>query len=291
MSHQIESLSPEVSKRLETAVDRMPAFPRSVQKILELSRDINCTPKNIMEVIEKDPVMTIKVLKVINSAYFSLPYKITSVDRAVVYIGINTIKNLALSLAAVGILPTRNEAGFDTERYLQHSLVTAGIARYLASRYADGDVDPMDCYIAGLLHDFGKVVFAQFMPEDFHKALKRSDENGRPLHESELEMIGADHAMVGAMLAKRWNFPDELVTCVRDHHTLPSGNSLMAECLYLADRISKNAFPSTSAKRKDEHPDWKAPRLGLSVERATALLGDLNRFVEEAKIFLQASVG
>lgn len=287
----MESLSPEISKRLETAVERMPAFPKSVQKILELSRDINCTPKDIMEVIEKDPVMTIKILKVINSAYFSLPYKITSVDRAVVYIGINTIKNLALSLAAVGILPTKNEAGFDTERYLQHSLVTAGIARYLVSRYADGEIDPMDCYIVGLLHDFGKVVFAQFMPEEFQKAMKLSEETGNPLHVSETAVIGANHAIVGAMLAKRWNFPDDLINCVRDHHTMPIATNLMAESLYLADNISKNVLPAPAKKRKDLNPDWKAKRLGLSVERATALLGDLGHFVEEAEIFLQASMG
>lgn len=287
----MESLSPEVNKRLETAVERMPAFPKSVQKILELSRNISCTPREIMEVIEKDPVMTIKVLKVINSAYFSLPYKIHSVDRAVVYIGINTIKNLALSLATIGILPAKNDAGFDMDEYLQHSLVTAGIARQLASRYAEGEIDPMDCYIAGLLHDFGKVVFAQFMPEEFKNALKLSEETGRPLHETETEIIGINHATVGAMLAKRWNFPDDLVETVQSHHSNPVADNLMSECLHLSDIISKNITDKKSPKRKLENPDWRARRLGLTVERATALLGDLAHFVKEAEIFLQASQG
>ena len=80
------TLSPDLSTKLEDAVERMPAFPKSVQMILEVSRHLSCTPKDIIEIIEKDPVMTIKVLKVINSAYFSLPYKINSLDRAVVYI-------------------------------------------------------------------------------------------------------------------------------------------------------------------------------------------------------------
>lgn len=286
----MESLSPEVSKRLEAAVERMPAFPKSVQKILELSRNISCTPKEIMEVIEKDPVMTIKVLKVINSAYFSLPYKINSVDRAVVYIGINTVKNLALSLATIGILPSKNNAGFDMDEYLHHSLVSASIARQLASRYADGEIDPMDCYIAGLLHDFGKVVFAQFMPEDFSKALKLSAETNRPLHETETEVMGVNHAMVGAMLAKRWNFPDDLVDTVLTHHSNPIADNLMAECLHLSDIISKNLLNKTPT-RKLENPDWRAKRLGLTVERATALLGDSSQYLKEAEIFLQASLG
>lgn len=285
----MQSMSPELSTKLENAVERMPAFPKSVQMILEVSRHINCTPKDILEIIEKDPVMTIKVLKVINSAYFSLPYKINSLDRAVVYIGINTIKNLALSLATIGILPLKNQAGFDMNDYLQHSLVSAGIARQLATRFAAGDIDPMDCYIAALLHDFGKVVFAQFMPEEFSKALKLSEETGRPLYETEEEVIGINHASVGAMLAKRWNFSNELIDCVRDHHKFPVAENLMAECLYIADHISKGVSASKSPKRKDPHPEWKAKRLGFTVERAEALLGDLSRFVEEAKIFLQAT--
>ncbi len=286
----MDSLSPEVTKRLEAAVERMPAFPKSVQKILELSRNISCTPREIMEVIEKDPVMTIKVLKVINSAYFSLPYKINTVDRAVVYIGINTVKNLALSLATIGILPSRNNAGFDMDEYLQHSLVTAGIARQLATRYASGEIDPMDCYIAGLLHDFGKVVFAQFMPEEFSQALKLSEQTGRPLYDTETEIIGVNHAKVGAMLAKRWNFPDDLVASVLNHHSNPVADNLMGECLYLADVISKNLVDNKTPKRKLENPDWRSKRLGLTVERATALLGDLTHFVKEAEIFMQASL-
>ena len=281
------SLSPETNKRLESAVERMPAFPKSVQKILEISRNVNCTPKEIMGVIEKDPVMTLKILKVINSAYFSLPYKITSLSRAVVYIGINTIKNLALSLAAVGILPKKNEAGFDTDRYLQHSLITAGIARQLAFRYAPDDIDPMDCYIVALLHDFGKVVFAQFMVEEFHEALKISEQTGCPLHEAEAKVIGVNHATVGAMLVKAWHFSDDVIECIKGHHDKQVADSLMMECLYLADRISKRV--SHKKLRPDPNPDWKAKRLGLTVERATALLGDLDYFIKEAEIVLQAS--
>ncbi len=285
----MQSLSPELSTKLEEAVERMPAFPKSVQMILEVSRNLSCTPKDIIEIIEKDPVMTIKVLKVINSAYFSLPYKINSLDRAVVYIGINTIKNLALSLATIGILPARNNAGFDMDEYLQHSLVAAGIARQLATRYAAGDIDPMDCYIAALLHDFGKVVFAQFMPEEFSKALKLSEKTGRPLHETEEEIIGVNHAMVGAMLAKRWNFSNELIDCVGNHHSMPVAENLMAECLHVADIIAKNITAPKTPKRTVSDPNWKAKRLGFTIDRVSALLGDLTPFVNEAKIFLQAS--
>jgi HD-like signal output (HDOD) protein len=91
------------------------------------------------------------------------------------------------------------------------------------------------------------------------------------------------------MLAKRWNFSNELIDCVRDHHKFPVAESLMAECLYISDHISKGITASKAPQRKEEHPEWKAKRLGFTVERASALLGDLTPFVEEAEIFLQAT--
>src|SRR5450830_1661659 len=149
-------MSPELSLKLAAAVDGMPAFPKSVQQILELTRNVNCTPKDLVQVIDKDPVITVKILRVVNSAFYSLPKQITSINHAVVYLGFNTIKNLALTVAAVGILPQRNAANFDVSQYLLHSLSTAVIAKKLAVQL--DDADPMDCFIGGLLHDFGKVV-------------------------------------------------------------------------------------------------------------------------------------
>src|SRR5664279_2366065 len=191
-------MSPELSQKLTAAVQRMPAFPKSVQKILELTRDVDCSAKDLVQIIDKDPVITIKVLRVVNSAYYSLPKQITSINHAVVFLGFNTIKNLALSIAAIGILPAQNAAGFDSGQYLLHSLSTAGIAKQLALRL--DDVDPMDCFMAGLLHDFGKVVFAQFMPVEFKQALEISQSNQTSLHLALRGLVGTDHAVVGAML-------------------------------------------------------------------------------------------
>jgi putative nucleotidyltransferase with HDIG domain len=283
------TLTPEVSKRLEDAVERMPAFPKSVQKILELTRNINCSPKEIIAIIEKDPVVTMKILRVLNSAFYAMPNKVTSVNRAVLYLGLNTVKNLALSFASVGVLPSSNAAGFDMDRYLRHSLITAGIARQLAARHAAELVDPMDCYVAGLLHDFGKVVFAQFMAEEFRLALQASRESGRPLHVTESEFIQASHAVVGAMLAERWQFPDTLVECIRRHHDTPIAEDALSECLYLADTISKTLARKDDAPGSGHAPDWRGRTIPLTVDEAAASLGDLDRFAAEADLFLQTS--
>ena len=281
-------LTPELERRLTTAVDRMPAFPKSVQTILEMTRNINCLPKSLVGVVEKDPVMTMKILRVINSAYYGLPNKISSVGQSVVYLGINTIKNLALSFAAVGILPRFTTTGFDIQRYLLHSLTVGSVARMLCEKYARSEADPGDCYVAGLLHDFGKVVFAQFMAAEFILALNRTADQGIPLYVAETEVIGADHAYVGALLAQKWQFGAALVECIRDHHAADAAPSAMLDCLRMADAICrKQAFGDSGNPWREEELAQLPTRFGSDIEALVASLGDLNKHVEDAQAFAQ----
>lgn len=286
------NLTLEVQRKLGIAVERMPAFPQSVQKILDLTRNIDCLPKDLVMVIEKDPVMTMKILRVINSAYYSMPSKITSVNQSVVYLGLNTIKNLALSIAAVGMLPRFNTSGFDIQRYLLHSLTTATVARQLCVVYAKGQGDPGDAYIAGLLHDFGKAVFAQFMAGEFREALILSQEQGMPLHEAEMETIGANHAVVGAMLATKWQFPAHLIECIRDHHTPEADQTPLLDCVRMADQVCRRLhFGDAGNAWRDNEPMTAPERFGGSFEDIVASLGDLDKIVSDAEMFAQVDGG
>lgn len=277
-------MSPELSQKLTLAVDGMPAFPKSVQRILELTRDVNCAAKDLVQVIDKDPVVTVKILRVVNSAYYSLPKQITSINHAVVYLGFNTIKNLALSIAAIGMLPKDNAAGFDGQQYLIHSLATASIAKQLATR-VDG-ADPMDCFIAGLLHDFGKVVFAQFMPTEFRLALDISRETQTSLHLSLRRLIGADHALVGAMLIEKWRFAPNLIETIRHQHPDNLKDTGMIACVFAANQISKKLeFGFGGNPWVDELPEAFQTRLGGKLDEVIASLGDLSPLLEEAKVF------
>jgi putative nucleotidyltransferase with HDIG domain len=277
-------MSPELSLRLAAAVDEMPAFPKSVQKILDLTRDVDCTPKDLVQVIDKDPVLTVKILKVVNSAYYSLPKQVTSISHAVVFMGFNTIKNLALGIAAIGMLPKSNAAGFDVQQYLLHSLATAGIAKQLASTL--DNADPMDCFIAGLLHDFGKVVFAQFMPDEFRQALELSQRDGSSLHLALQQTIGADHALVGAMLVEKWRFAPPLVETIRNQHGSELKDTDMIACVFAANQISKKLqFGFGGNACIEELPPAIARRLGGNLDAVIARLGDLDALFEEAQIF------
>jgi len=285
---QANNLDSEVEAKLLNAVDRMPAFPSSVQKILELSSNINCPPKDLVVVIEKDPVMTMKILKVINSAYYSLPNKINSVAQSVVYLGINTVKNLALAIAAVGVLPSRNPKNFDMQKYLVHSLSTACIARQLCT-LAKGDVEPGDAYIAGLLHDFGKVVLAQYMSDEYQQIMMLVEQQEISLDEAEREVLGIDHALIGAMLTRRWQFPYELSECIADHHNPDAESTLLLDCVRVGNQISRREKLGNGHNpfRADER--LVSTRFGVNFDAVVQSLGDVQKFIEEAEMF--ASVG
>lgn len=273
-------MNDDLQKKLMGMVDQMPPFPRSVLRVIELSADINCSPKDLVQVIEHDPVLTMKLLKLVNSAFFSLTRSIASVRHALVYLGLNTVKNLALSIATVDSLPRKKVDCFHTQDFLLHSLTTASIAQHIAKKF-NIEADATDVFVAGLLHDFGKAVLAQFETGLFAQAVQEAAANQESLHIAELRVIGADHAQVGGMLAEKWDLPTELVNCIREHHQGIS--SPLGDCIFIANQISKQAgFGSSGNMIIEEFPDYIVQRFGLDLQGMVIQLGDLAG--EEAKV-------
>jgi len=260
--------------------DRMPAFPASVQQVLSLASDMNTAPKELVRVVEHDPVLTLKLLKVANSAYFGLSRAIVSINHAVVYLGINTVRHVALAIAAIGALPRKNSAHFDTDDFLLHSLCTAVMTRALARNIRIPEVEAANFFVAGLLHDIGQVVFSQFEPDTYRKVLQRSKKEGCPIYVSEQSSLGADHSELGAMLGERWQLPKALTEAIRMHHIPPrkSGGNPMRECLFVANLLSarlhhpKNGPP---AMEEAELPAWVFSRFGTDFDTILHQLDDL----------------
>ncbi|MGZ8195029.1 MAG: HDOD domain-containing protein [Methylosarcina sp.] len=271
--------------QLIALVEKMPVFPKSVQKVLQLTANIDASPKEIIQVIECDPVLTVKILKVINSAIYAFPTKINSVQRAVVLIGLNTIKNLALSLAGMGMLKSLSKSTYDINEFLLHAMTTAAISRRLAERLNLPPLECSDCFVAGLLHDFGKAIFAEYLPEPFKLALQKSKELNIPLHQTELEFIGFNHAQVGAVLATKWGLSQVLVNAIAYHHDYPANS--VAECIYTANQISKLlSFGDAGNPVIDPFPESIANRFGLPINELIEALGDLSLIKTESSAFI-----
>ncbi len=275
------------NEKLIVLVEKMPAFPKSVQQVVQLTSDINASAKDIVRVIECDPVMTVKILKSINSSFYGLPQKVTSVQRAVVHIGLNTIKNMALGVAAMGMLNANNKANFNTSEFLLHSLTTASISKMLAERIGLSSAECSDCFVAGLLHDFGKVVFAEFMPNEFKLALEKSKEQQLPLHQTELEFIGLSHTQAGKMLAEKWALSETLIDAIAHHHDLDHSQNVLRDCVFAANQISKQMqFGDSGNSLIDDFPSSIVARFGLDLPGMCEALGDLESIKTESQSFI-----
>ncbi len=282
-------MNEDIQNQLDAMITQMPAFPASVQRIIQLTSDISCSPKELVQVIEHDPVMTMKLLKLLNSAYYSLPKKITSIKRSVVYVGLNTVKNMALSIATLGMLPKKDVAGFDTKKYLQHSIATAAIAKKLNTKFGHEEFEPSDCFVAGLLHDIGKVVYAQFNPDEYQNSQEISENECIALYQAERKIIGVDHSVVGSLLGDKWQFPESLVACIGDHHEVDKPGNEMRDCVIAANQLSKVFAPSDTTTENKQLPETVAQRFGMDFGDLHGYLGDISSDLNAASTYMSVS--
>lgn len=273
-------------EQLLVFVDKMPAFRSSVQRLLQLAADLNADNREIVQVIETDPLMTVKILKVINSPFYGLAQKISSVQRAVVHLGINTIKNMALSVAAIGVLPAQNQAGFDNRAFLLHSLTTAALCKILADRLKVPLMQSSDYFVAGLLHDFGKIVFAEFVPTTYKRVLQTASEQDLPLNQVEIDILGIDHSQAGKLLAQHWGLADGMIEAI-DHHHSDHLHTQLGDCLFAANQISKKlAFGFAGNPVIEDFPHGVLQCFGKPLEELIGDLGDLAHIKTEALAFI-----
>ncbi|MGN7613112.1 HDOD domain-containing protein [Magnetococcales bacterium HHB-1] len=210
----------EIKEKLLKMADDLPAYPQSVRMMVELASDIDCAPKDLVNVIEHDPVMTAKFLRLLNSDYFArgIDKKIYSTNQAVVRLGVNTVKNIALDIASIGALPVKSKDGIHMRSILEHALGVAIVSRRVAETLELSAEKKAIFFVAGLLHDFGKLIFAYFMPHACSQAWYRAKSQQKKLTEIEHLLIGIDHAELGYAIAKRWRLPKALRVIIRDHH-------------------------------------------------------------------------
>lgn len=210
-------------EQIAEMVAEMPPFPQSVQELMILTNDINCAPRDLVRVVEHDPVLTGRMIRLVNSAYFGLSRRIESVREAVAFIGLNTLKHLALSVAAVGSLPRTNQAGLRMDQFLAESLAVGAVGRWVGSKLGLNMRDNDNLFLAGLLHQIGQVVLALHVPTSSRQIRLRSRKERIPIYELELELLGTTHYEVGALVAQRWQLADRIVEAVRHHWVGPHG--------------------------------------------------------------------
>ena len=211
----------ELQKKIYARIDELPTLPVVMPRLLAMIEDPKTSASDITGIIEKDPALTSKILKVANSAYYGFSKKISELDRAVALLGFNMVKSLAISIGVMQNMPrSRENINFSEEGLWLHSLAVAVILKELQKRLAPRKGNTDHLFIVGLLHDVGKIVLDQFFYEQFQEVLKHINDNaGEKLHEVEIRVIGIDHCEVAAMLLTRWKFPPVIINPIMYHHS------------------------------------------------------------------------
>jgi len=197
-------------------------LPVSTQKIALMIAAPKTEVSDLASVIEKDAILTARLLSVSNSSFYGFPGTITTISRAVTIIGFNGVKSLALGLAIIGdIKKNRNNPRIAQalENLWRHALAVATAARHIAGHI--GYPIPEEAFVAGLLHDIGKVILIENFFEDYNKIIAKSTTKPTALDELEKATFGLSHSEIGTALCQHWNIPPNLSQAVAEHHVLP----------------------------------------------------------------------
>ena len=204
---------------LDHYIRQLPPFPATVNKVMEICRDINMSPTDLTKVISLDPVLTGKVMQLVNSAYFGLSREIISPVRAVVMLGMNTVKNLVLGATVMSAFgASKNFRALNMEMFWKHSLGVGVIAKLIAQKRNINNKLLEGYFIAGLLHDIGKIPLNSRFSDEYLNILGIPEKKSQPLFVSEKQFLGIDHAYVGNLIAKKWQLGDEILDTITYHH-------------------------------------------------------------------------
>jgi nitrogen-specific signal transduction histidine kinase/HD-like signal output (HDOD) protein len=199
-----------------STLKHLPTLPHILLKLIQACNRDQGSLQEIAEIIEKDPSLTSRILRLINSAYYALPRKIENMDQAVAYLGTNAIKNMAISASVFGAFSrTRGNQVFDIKTFWWHSLRCAVLARLIAKRAGYGNVD--EAFLAGLLHDIGRLVLWVNFRKEYSELLRTHKDQPHLIMAGEIR-LGATHCEIGAWLLDQWNLQSFVSDSVLYHH-------------------------------------------------------------------------
>lgn len=203
-------------KDISKKIGRLPTLPGVAMKILRaMGRD---TPdiREISEIISLDAPLSAKVLKMVNSPFYGLSNKITSVHQAMVYLGLNTVKNLALSFSLLRTFEHKNKSSFDYVQFSKDSLVGAIAAKLIAEKTNRKHGE--NAFFLGLLQNIGLPIMAESMPGQYEEVIIKIKSNSASLHEVESQLLGLNHMEVGEYVTHAWGLPAKLTVPIGAHH-------------------------------------------------------------------------
>lgn len=280
---------------LRSHINKMAPLSPTVSKVLALCNKPDASPVELNRVISVDPVLTGNVLRMINSAYYGLGQKITSVVRAITMLGINTIRNLLLSTAVLSTIGgKKNFNTLDSNQFWEHSLATGVTAKLIAMQHGVPADQVESFFIAGLLHDIGKIPLNNRFPDEYKSAMDYSAQTEQALFIAEYHSLGINHPAIGKLIAKKWSLSAEISDSIQYHHAANSytgDHKRLVFVIRLADYFinSLKIGYSGSTHLNAIEPDilkYLEDNFGLTLNALASIVKNISSEVEKSRIFL-----
>jgi putative nucleotidyltransferase with HDIG domain len=198
-------------------VSDLPTLPTVAMEINQLLQDVNAPIEKLVDMLEKDQSMVLKILRLVNSSFYGFRSKISSLRHAVTLMGYSTVQHAVVTVAVIDSLKTGTDLkGFDITCFWTHSLSVAVMCRHLASQTKLAV--PNEAFTAGLIHDIGKVVLVSHFPELFVGLMEQTAKDKITFYAAEKAGDTYPHNLIGSNLARRWMLPEQLDLAIRHHH-------------------------------------------------------------------------
>lgn len=230
------------------------SLPEIVIRINEMVNDPNCSAADIGDTISQDAALSGRLLKVVNSPFYNFPSKVDTISMAITIVGTRQLRDLVLATAVINKFNAIPDDLVDTHVFWHHNLATASAARTLASRLRIANTERF--FVAGLLHDIGKLVMYLTQPELSRKVLELLKNPANDISKLEVSAFGFDHANLGAALLRHWKLPESLIEPTEFHHAPGSARQYKSESaiVHLANAIANKIEPAISCD-DDAHID------------------------------------
>lgn len=283
----------ELMDRIRKA-DRLPSLPSVALEVLRLTRNDDVSVEQLARVIQNDPALCAKLLKIVNSSLFGVPREIASVRQATVILGLRSVKVMALSFSVVDVLRVRESDEFDMEGYWRRSLSTAVAARLIGKEVAPQLAE--EAFVAGLLADIGAFAAWRCSPAEYEPVYRSALEQRQPLWQVEKDRLGGSHAAMSAALLRSWNLPEAICRAVAAHHgegleSVPQGGALLAHIVHAGALVAEMFCGDTAPSELDAVRERCLHLTGISAAGLEGVFSRLDKYVRETAVLLSVPVG
>jgi len=228
-------------KKIINKIEKIPTLPHTITQIISIINNPNSSAEDVNRAISSDLSLASKVLKIVNSSYYGLSKKVSSITQAIVILGFNTIQSLAFSASVMDLFARQEHPKLRRVDFWEHCFSVALISKLIAKNLQVSIKEIENYFLGGLLHDIGKVVLDQYFNSDFNSIIELVEIQKLPMTEAEKTILGTTHSEIGRLVSERWKFPDILIEAIRYHHTpqFATINKKLVTIVYLSDFLCK----------------------------------------------------